>query len=144
MASSPLPEYDDSEFLTRRETFGSVDLMRDMHRLDQYLRHDAPRPTLRRVKIDLNGKGASLQKRVLKDSSGDEVTCEMPRINDAYNGKDYCIFYAGCVGLSAISNGAFLQPTKLNACTGEATYLSHEPAMYADECIFIPKNGGAR
>ena len=136
--------YDDSEFLTRRETFGSVDLMRDMHRLDQYLRHDAPRPTLRRIKIDLNGNRAFHQKRILKDSSGDEVTCEMPRINDAYNGKDYCIFYAGCVGQTArIKNGAFLQPMKLNACTGEATYFSHEPAMYADECIFIP-NGGTR
>merc|ERR1719335_1412256 len=50
--------YDDSEFLTRRETFGSVDLMRDMHRLDKYLRYDAPRPSLRRVEIDLNGKRA--------------------------------------------------------------------------------------
>ena len=107
------------------------------------MRKEAPRPNLRRVKIDLHGKRAVLQKRIIKDPSGDELSCEMPRINDAFHGKDYCIFYAGCVGLSAISNGAFLQPTKLNACTGEATYLSHEPAMYADECIFIP-NGGAR
>ena len=29
--------YDNSDFLTRRETFGSVDLMRDMHRLDEYM-----------------------------------------------------------------------------------------------------------
>ena len=57
----------------------------------------APRPNLRRVKIDLHGKLAALQKRIIKDPSGDELSCEMPRINDAFHGKDYCIFYAGCV-----------------------------------------------
>jgi carotenoid cleavage dioxygenase-like enzyme len=130
--------YDDSEFLTRRETFGSVDLMRDTHRVLEYLKHDAPHPNLRRVSIDLGEKRASIQKRLLKDPSGDEVTCEMPRINDAFFGKDYCFIYAGCVGLKQQQRGQFLQPTKLNACTGEATYLSSEPAMYADEAIFIP------
>jgi carotenoid cleavage dioxygenase-like enzyme len=134
--------YDNSDFLTRRETFGSVDLMRDMHRLEQYFGQEATRPNLRRVTIDLSGNRAAIEKRVLKDSSGDEVSCEMPRINDAFQGKEYCIIYAGCVGLKATTNGKLLQPTKLNRCTGEATYFSHEPAMYADEAIFI-SNGGA-
>merc|ERR1719331_1236690 len=101
------------------------------------MRKEAPRPNLRRAKIDLHGNRAVLQKRILKDPSGDELTCEMPRINDAFHGKQYCIFYAGCVGQRAADRGGVLQPTKLNACTGEATFLSHEPAMYADEAIFI-------
>lgn len=142
--------YDNSDFLTRRETFGSVDLMRDMHRLDEYMRKEAPRPNLRRVKIDLHGNreiiphpGAVLQKRIIKDPSGDELSCEMPRINDAFHGKDYCIFYAGCVGINAIENGRMLQPMKLNACTGEGAYLSNEPAMYSDEAVFIPNGDKA-
>jgi carotenoid cleavage dioxygenase-like enzyme len=46
------------------------------------------------------------------------------------------------VGQKAADNGGFLQPAKLNACTGEAKFLSHEPSMYADEAIFI-SNGGS-
>jgi carotenoid cleavage dioxygenase-like enzyme len=130
--------YDDSAFLTKKETFGSVDLMRDMHRLDNWLKNDAPKNGLLRIKIDLNAKRAGIQRRAVKESTtGDDVICEMPRINDEFNGKPYCFFYAGCMGKTDIARGEYLKPTKVNTCTGEATFMSREPAMFPDEGVFI-------
>jgi carotenoid cleavage dioxygenase-like enzyme len=135
--------YKDSSFLTKRETFGSLDLMRDMHRLETWLKTDAPESDLLRIKIDLNGKRAAVQKRVVKDSAtGDNMVCEMPRINDAFFGKPYCLYYAGCLGQAGIARGEYLQPTKINVCTGEATFMSHEPALFPDEGVFIPDGRG--
>jgi carotenoid cleavage dioxygenase-like enzyme len=70
------------------------------------------------------------------------MVCEMPRINDAIFGKPYCFYYAGCLGASGIARGEYLQPTKINVCTGEATFMSHEPALFPDEGVFIPDGRG--
>jgi len=130
--------YHDAAFMTQTTTFGTLSVFRDVHKMkDFYVNPSFQPPTPTRIRIDLASKQTSFEPHPIKDKKGNVISCELPRINENYRGKQSCIFYATC-GVA----GDYKQYVgKINLCTGENNLL-YTPAEYADEPVFVANPSG--
>ena len=129
--------YEDASFMTQSTTFGTLSIFRDVHKLKTFYLHPSfksAKPT--RIRIDLSSEQTSFTPYSIKDENGNDIACELPRINDKFRGKELCIFYAVC-GVTGVVTAKI---GKINVCTDE-NHLLYTPAEYADEAEISP--GGA-
>merc|ERR1711939_408829 len=90
-----------------------------------------------RINIDLASGNVAITPYEIRDQSGKSIACELPRINDAYHGKESCIFYAVC----GVERDARLQIGKINLCTDKHEMM-YKPAEYSDEPVFVANPAG--
>jgi beta-carotene 15,15'-monooxygenase/beta,beta-carotene 9',10'-dioxygenase len=130
--------YRDATFMTATETFGSLSIFRDLHKMQNFYLHPSFKPSKpTRITIDLNSGRTSFEPYTIKDEKGTDLACELPRINDRYRGKESCIFYATC----GITGDVRALVGKINLCTGKNDLL-YTPAEYADEPVFVADPSG--
>jgi carotenoid cleavage dioxygenase-like enzyme len=138
--------FPNGDFLTQKVPFGNVDLMRDLHRVEEYMSSDGGaskvRATPTRLTIDLSANSIEVSQMKIADEEGNPAACEMPRINDDFAMKPYCIFYAGCQVTRGGERGLYSEVMKLNICTGKAEPAPRMESVYVDEAIFVPDRSG--
>jgi carotenoid cleavage dioxygenase-like enzyme len=131
--------YEDGAFMMNNETFGTLPVFRDVHRMKEFYKHlDFKAPTPTRINIDLGSGDAEFKPIKIEDSSGREVHCELPRVNENFRGKESTIFYATC---GAEGDPAPGQLGKVNMKTGKVDYI-YTPSNYADEAVFVANPDG--
>jgi carotenoid cleavage dioxygenase-like enzyme len=130
--------YQDASFMTADATFGTLSVFRDVHKLKDFYRHPSFKPSKpTRIRIDLSSRQTSFTPYSIKDENGNDIACELPRINDKYRGKESCIFYAVC----GVTGEVTAKIGKINVCTGDK-HLFYTPAEYADEPVFVADPSG--
>jgi len=130
--------YTDASFMTSPTTFGTLSIFRDVHKLKDFYLHPSFKPSKpTRISIDLSSKQASFTPHSVKDAKGNDIACELPRMNDKYRGKESCIFYAVC----GVTGEVEAKIGKINICTGE-NHLLYTPAEYGDEAVFVADPSG--
>eukprot|EP00746_Dinoflagellata_sp_MGD_P029072 gnl/MRDRNA2_/MRDRNA2_168799_c0_seq1.p1 gnl/MRDRNA2_/MRDRNA2_168799_c0~~gnl/MRDRNA2_/MRDRNA2_168799_c0_seq1.p1 ORF type:complete len:435 (-),score=78.66 gnl/MRDRNA2_/MRDRNA2_168799_c0_seq1:99-1370(-) len=134
-----LVAYEDGAFMMSDKTFGTLPVFRDVHRMKDFyanLNFAAPTPT--RIKIGLDSETVDFNPIRLEDRSGNEIHCELPRINENFRGKECDIFYATCAATGDAKPG---QLGKVNMRTGKVD-LIYAPSNYADEALFVANPEG--
>jgi len=130
--------YTDAAFMLANATFGTLSVFRDVHKVKQFYQHPSFTPSKpTRISIDMASGKTTFSPYDIKDQSGHEIGCELPRINDAHRSKEYCIFYAYCV----LAKDYKAQIGKIDLCTGK-NELMYTQAEYPDEPVFVPNPAG--
>merc|ERR1712048_1436892 len=120
------------------ETFGTLSVFRDVHKVKDFYAHPSFKPSKpTRINIDLASGKTTFTPHEIKDQSGNDIACELPRINDALRGKESCIFYATC----SIEGDDKSQIGKINLCTGK-NEMMYTQAEYPDEPVFVANPAG--
>eukprot|EP00933_Yihiella_yeosuensis_P029430 TRINITY_DN2308_c0_g1_i1.p1 TRINITY_DN2308_c0_g1~~TRINITY_DN2308_c0_g1_i1.p1 ORF type:complete len:539 (+),score=89.28 TRINITY_DN2308_c0_g1_i1:96-1712(+) len=99
----------------------------------------APRYTLMRYRLNVKA-GSVQQSYTLPNKPANNI--EVPKINPAYAGRHYCVFFGVQFGSNETEGFGSAAVVKRNVCTGE-TITRQQSGYYPAEHEFVPKPQGA-